>query len=239
MQHSRPSGCTAMSPWRCECVAAGVPCQSTLSRRETLLDMVRAVHATLEPELRSPRPSSTGPPPGFRSPAGRSSPPTFSNNCRSWPIPGSSRTSGPRSMAWPTGSSATTSRSSSGDLRTDDAVDARPGDSRPSPFRCAVASRWSARWSGVDRAVSNARAGTGDHGPHGARCAAEPGRFRARHGASAQACRGAVGHRRPDPALQRALPQRGAAARDAARSPKQASTFSAIHRSGWLQIDQR
>ena len=71
--------------------------------------------------------------------------------------------------------------------------------------------------------------------PRGARAWSD----RARERAARAARRSAVGHRRPDAALQLALPEPGAAPRNQARVAKRPAAVAAVHRSRRLQGDQR
>ena len=85
--------------------------------------------------------------------------------------------------------------------------------------------------------VARAEIRSGDAG--GADAGARARRDRARQRAARAAGRGAVGHRRPDAAVQLALPVAGPAPRDEARLAKRPAAVAAVHRPRRVQDGQR
>ena len=111
---------------------------------------------------------------------------------------------------------------------------ARAATAPSSPCRCSAATRWSACWSAsIPQRPRRPRRWAARCCWRSRRCS-RPG-HRPRQRAGAAAGRGAVGHRRPDAAVEFPLPQPGAAPGDQAGHAQQTAAVDAVPRPGRLQ----
>ena len=109
----------------------------------------------------------------------------------------------------------------------------------PSASCCAAASRPSARWSASTGRASDGRAGAARRACAKPAACWEPAALALENALLLHARRGAVGDRRPHAALQFALPEPVAAARDQARGAHQPRAVAAVHRPRRVQGGQR